>query len=102
MRRMQTTPREVRYSWSCDGESNSGLRDTNPPLCQLSYHSDALVPAHGIEPYSLAFQTSAITTLARQAKTWSGRRDSNSRPRLWQGRVLAAELRPHEVWLGGL
>ena len=28
-------------------------------------------------------------------KKWSGKRDSNSRPRPWQGRALPAELFPH-------
>jgi hypothetical protein len=28
------------------------------------------------------------------AKNWSGKRDSNSRPRPWQGRALPAELFP--------
>ena len=27
-------------------------------------------------------------------KNWSGKRDSNSRPRPWQGRALPAELFP--------
>ena len=30
-------------------------------------------------------------------KNWSGKRDSNSRPRPWQGRALPTELFPHET-----
>ncbi len=30
-------------------------------------------------------------------KIWSGKRDSNSRPRPWQGRALPAELFPRRV-----
>ena len=30
---------------------------------------------------------------------WSGKRDSNSRPRPWQGRALPTELLPHEKFL---
>ena len=30
-------------------------------------------------------------------KIWSGKRDSNSRPRPWQGRALPTELFPHRV-----
>ncbi|CRH28904.1 hypothetical protein BN1182_AW_01530 [Pantoea ananatis] len=28
---------------------------------------------------------------------WSGKRDSNSRPRPWQGRALPTELFPHHL-----
>ena len=31
------------------------------------------------------------------SSNWSGKRDSNSRPRPWQGRALPTELFPHEV-----
>lgn len=31
-------------------------------------------------------------------KIWSGKRDSNSRPRPWQGRALPAELFPLKSW----
>ncbi len=31
----------------------------------------------------------------RHCKNWSGRRDSNPRPRPWQGRALPTELLPH-------
>ena len=31
-------------------------------------------------------------------ETWSGKRDSNPRPRPWQGRALPTELFPLELW----
>ena len=35
------------------------------------------------------------TSVVRGFKNWSGKRDSNSRPRPWQGRALPTELFPH-------
>src|SRR6185437_16134214 len=35
--------------------------------------------------------------MAGVSKTWSGKRDSNSRPRPWQGRALPTELFPREL-----
>ena len=32
-----------------------------------------------------------------EAFSWSGKRDSNSRPRPWQGRALPTELFPHTI-----
>jgi hypothetical protein len=53
------------------------------------------------------FAIRSITTLllglktpcytSQSVKTWSGKRDSNSRPRPWQGRALPTELFPHRV-----
>lgn len=57
--------------WSCDGESNSGLRVTNTPLCQLSYHSVLLLVApRRIELHLPAFQTGARTSYAREPLTF--------------------------------
>jgi hypothetical protein len=36
-------------------------------------------------------------TAASSSTNWSGKRDSNSRPRPWQGRALPTELFPHRL-----
>ena len=56
------------------------------------------VPRTGLEPAHLAAcapETHASTNSAIWAKKKSGKRDSNSRPRPWQGRALPTELFPH-------
>ena len=60
------------------------------------------VPSTGLEPAHLsahAPETCASTNSASWAfqsfKELSGKRDSNSRPRPWQGRALPTELLPH-------
>ena len=56
------------------------------------------VPRTGLEPAHLAAcapETHASTNSAIWAKKKSGKRDSNSRPRPWQGRALPTELLPH-------
>ena len=55
------------------------------------------VPRTGLEPAHLAAcapETHASTNSAIWAKKKSGKRDSNSRPRPWQGRALPTELLP--------
>ena len=55
------------------------------------------VPRTGLEPAHLAAcapETHASTNSAIWAKKKSGKRDSNSRPRPWQGRALPTELFP--------
>ena len=57
----------------------------------------ARVPRTGLEPAHLAAcapETHASTNSAIWAKKKSGKRDSNSRPRPWQGRALPTELFP--------
>ena len=38
----------------------------------------------------------------KEIPTWSGRRDSDSRPQPWQGCALPTELLPHVVPWGGI
>ena len=61
----------------------------------------ARVPRTGLEPAHLAAcapETHASTNSAIWAKKKSGKRDSNSRPRPWQGRALPTELFPHSFY----
>ena len=44
--------------------------------------------AVGIEPTNKSFADSGLTTWLRHHRSWSGRRDSNSRPPPWQGGAL--------------
>ena len=44
----------------------------------------------------VAFNKKADSFLNRLFKIWSGKRDSNSRPRPWQGRALPTELFPQQ------
>ena len=64
------------------------------------------VPRTGLEPArlsTLAPETSASTIPPPGQKMFlnilSGKRDSNSRPRPWQGRALPTELFPQGLWL---
>ena len=57
------------------------------------------VPEAGVEParpqWTQDFKSGASTDYATQALIYlSGKRDSNSRPRPWQGRALPTELFP--------
>ena len=57
------------------------------------------VPEAGVEParpqWTQDFKSGASTDSATQALIYlSGKRDSNSRPRPWQGRALPTELFP--------
>ena len=59
------------------------------------------VPRTGLEPAHLAAcapETHASTNSAIWAKKKSGKRDSNSRPRPWQGRALPTELFPQSFY----
>ena len=95
-----------------------GLRDTSLQSSQRQKKdclskavlSRVLVPEAGIEParpkWAQDFKSGASTYSATQALillqkiptyligTLSGKRDSNSRPRPWQGRALPTELFP--------
>ncbi len=54
-----------------------------------------LEEATGFEPVDKGFADLGLTTwLCLHLKIWSGQRDSNSRPRPWQGRALPTELCP--------
>jgi hypothetical protein len=59
----------------------------------------------GIEPTYLAWKANVLPLNYTRMK-WSGQRDSNSRPRPWQGRALPTELCPHffielkKIWCG--
>ena len=44
--------------------------------------------ATGIEPVVRVLQTHALPLGYAAVEKWSGRRDSNPRPRPWQGRIL--------------
>ena len=63
---------------------------------------------YSIFPYSTEGIPGAICTvdkLSMRKKFWSGKRDSNSRPRPWQGRALPTELFPlgcgnYQIWSG--
>ncbi len=44
---------------------------------------------------ALLTRLNALTPAAADVLNWSGKRDSNSRPRPWQGRALPTELFPH-------
>ncbi len=60
------------------------------------------VPEAGVEParpqWTQDFKSGASTDSATQALIYlSGKRDSNSRPRPWQGRALPTELFPQKL-----
>ena len=62
------------------------------------------VPEAGVEParpqWTQDFKSGASTDSATQALIYlSGKRDSNSRPRPWQGRALPTELFPQKFCL---
>ena len=68
-----------------------------PPLHIWLLRPLETVPRTGLEPArlsTLAPETHASTNSAIWAKKKSGKRDSNSRPRPWQGRALPTELFP--------
>ncbi len=48
--------------------------------------------------YQLSYSRNNLVVF-RLADDWSGKRDSNSRPRPWQGRALPTELFPHRAGL---
>ena len=64
--------------WRRVPESNRGGRICNP--------------LHG---HSANAPLSAVPSGDPDLQIWSGKRDSNSRPRPWQGRALPTELFPH-------
>ena len=77
-----------------------------PPSLQKSMLSHFSVPRTGLEPArlsTLAPETSASTIpppghpFRISPNHLSGKRDSNSRPRPWQGRALPTELFPHKM-----
>ena len=70
---------------------------TNFTTCARAF----FVPRTGLEPAHLAAcapETHASTNSAIWAKKKSGKRDSNSRPRPWQGRALPTELFPQSFY----
>ena len=76
--------------------------------CKSTIYRGFIVPEAGLEPARLYrprdFKSLVSTNSTTQALTqkiptsigtlWSGKRDSNSRPRPWQGRALPTELFP--------
>ena len=61
-----------------------------PPLGHNKYivFVKMLEAATGIEPVVRVLQTHALPLGYAAVEEWSGRRDSNPRPRPWQGRIL--------------
>ena len=70
--------------WRRVPESNRTRRICNP------LHN-RFANAPNTAAFSGSYQQRADT------KIWSGKRDSNSRPRPWQGRALPTELFPHVI-----
>lgn len=73
---------------------------TNFTTCAYWVPRTGLEPAHlaACAPETHASTNSAIWALQKKAGTrpaWSDERDSNSRPRPWQGRALPTELSSH-------
>ena len=69
-----------------------GVRESNPSFQfgGLAPHRSAnpsMVPSHGIEPRSPAYETGTSPTTPR-GQGWSGWRDSNPRPPRWQRSAL--------------
>ena len=68
-----------------------GLEPTRP--CGQGILSPSCLPFH--HQSSLPVPVTGGRLPAVGLVTWSGKRDSNSRPRPWQGRALPTELFPH-------
>ena len=76
----------------------TGLEPAHLAACAREHF---FVPRTGLEPAHLAAcapETHASTNSAIWAKKKSGKRDSNSRPRPWQGRALPTELFPQSFY----
>ena len=65
-----------------------------PPCCKLKYSILTL----RIFVTTITLTTKSVIWMVYY-KLWSGKRDSNSRPRPWQGRALPTELFPHNLRL---
>ena len=102
----------IEPAWPCGRRILSPMRLPVSP----SGHGDSLPHSHRIgkrRPSARRKQRSpacGASTCFPGKRTWSGKRDSNSRPRPWQGRALPTELFPHggrsasswylEAWVG--
>ena len=89
---------------------------TSVNACKQTIYRGFRVPEAGLEPARLYrprdFKSLVSTNSTTQALTqkipncfgtlWSGKRDSNSRPRPWQGRALPTELFPLCLQIGNL
>jgi hypothetical protein len=75
-----------------DGIRTRDLFLTKEVLYRLSYMG--IVPA---APSIIFYQLSANSQRTDWPPKWSGRRDSNPRPRAWKARALPTELLPHSA-----
>jgi hypothetical protein len=86
----------IEPAWPCGRRILSPMRLPVSP----SGHGDSLPHSHRIgkrRPSARRKQRSpacGASTCFPGKRTWSGKRDSNSRPRPWQGRALPTELFP--------
>ena len=65
-------------------------QDSNLHVSQHSHLKRARLPFRHLGSIIVDLRSHALLLCA-----WSGKRDSNSRPRPWQGRALPTELLPH-------
>ena len=91
-------PKKMSQSAQDETRTHTILRPL-PPQSSVytNFTTCAWVPRTGLEPAHLAAcapETHASTNSAIWAKKKSGKRDSNSRPRPWQGHALPTELFP--------
>src|SRR5262249_26493277 len=90
-----------------DGNRTHDLFLTKEVLCRLSYVgifinrlSGAVPPSRVERNVSFLLETSGtlanqfLKRLAPKTRIWSGKRDSNQRPRAWKARALPTELFP--------
>ncbi len=72
----------------------------SPPGLNFGGASRSRTELHG---FAIRCITALLTRLIRISfEIWSGKRDSNSRPRPWQGRALPTELFPRKASLFSL
>ena len=77
--------------------SSDGCEEKKRGLSYKNTEKSPLVLGAGLEPaqpqWSQDFK-SCVSTIPPSEQTLSGKRDSNPRPRPWQGRALPTELFP--------
>jgi hypothetical protein len=86
------SPRQIwtiQYSWRPRSESNRRTR-----LCRPLHDHSATRPVALCIRYYYVRAPRCANSVFWHRKNWSGKRDSNSRPRPWQGRALPTELFP--------
>ena len=98
----QKIPTSIGTLWSGKRDSNSRPRPWQGRALPTELFPPAFSSRHSCSRLGIIKVNFASALAVPRIPPWSGKRDSNSRPRPWQGRALPTELFPLCLQIGNL